>query len=154
MQINFPDFKNTYAEFFAGCGGLSLGFEQAGLKCVSALERDVAAAHTFYQNLCYGGWSHVWVDPTDDKLIKNVSKWGKETSNFLFPDGVDDDWLTSPKPTPCLNLFVSENNLGMLLSLPPSCRISFLENRNVRKAKHISANSKGNSLLNIAAACL
>ncbi len=30
LQISLPDFKYTYAEFFVGCGGLSLGFEQAG----------------------------------------------------------------------------------------------------------------------------
>ena len=108
MELPFPDFKYTYADFFAGCGGLSLGFEHAGLKCISALERDAAAAHTFYTNLCLEGWTHVWVDPEDEKTIKNMSKWSRETSNVLFPDGVDDDWLTSDKPSPCLNLFVMD----------------------------------------------
>jgi len=108
LEIPLPEFKFTFAEFFAGAGGLSLGFEQAGLKCISALERDTAAAHTFYTNLCLEGWTHVWVDPEDEKTIKNMSKWSRETSNFLFPDGVDDNWLTSDKPSPCLNLFVMD----------------------------------------------
>ena len=108
MEIPFPDFRFTYAEFFAGCGGLSLGFEQAGLKCISTLERDTAAAYSFYYNLCYGGWSHVWVDPSDEKTVKAVSKWKKETNNFLFPNGVPDNWLLSEEPTPCLNLFVMD----------------------------------------------
>ncbi len=108
LEIPLPDFKFTYAEFFAGCGGLSLGFENAGLKCISALERDVAAASTFYHNLCYAGWTHVWVDPNDERTIKYVSKWKRETSNFLFPNGVEDNWLISDQPTPCLNLFVMD----------------------------------------------
>lgn len=108
MEINFPDFRHTYAEFFAGCGGLSLGFEQSGLKCISALERDPQAAHTFYYNLCYSGWTHVWIDPDDEKTLKAVGKWGKETSNHLFPNGVEDTWLRSELPTPCLNLFVMD----------------------------------------------
>ena len=86
----------------------SLGFELAGLKCISALERDPAAAYTYYHNLCYEGWTHVWIDPEDDKLKGQLSKWDRRTSNFLFPDGIDDDWLTSNSPTPCLNLFVMD----------------------------------------------
>jgi len=108
LQLPLPDFKYTYAEFFAGCGGLSLGFEQAGLKCISALERDAAAAYTFYFNLCLEGWTHVWVDPEDEKTIRNINKWDRRTSNFLFPNGVFDNWLTSDKPSPCLNLFVMD----------------------------------------------
>jgi len=108
FEIPYPDFKFTYAEFFAGCGGLSLGFEKSGLKCISALERDADSAHTFYHNLCYEGWTHVWVDPEDEKTIKKLNKWGRKTSNYLFPDGVYDNWLTSKNPTPCLNLFVMD----------------------------------------------
>ena len=108
IPILFPNFSHTYAEFFAGAGGLSLGFKQAGLKCISALERDVSAAHTFYYNLCYEGWTHVWVDPEDTKTISNIKKWDRKTNNFLFPEPPQDDWLDSEKPQPCLNLFVMD----------------------------------------------
>jgi site-specific DNA-cytosine methylase len=108
LELSFPDFKHTYAEFFAGCGGLSLGFEMAGLKCISALEFNPQAANTFYHNLCYAGWTHVWIDPEDEKTIKAVNKWDRETSNYLFPNGVSDNWLKSKEPTPCLNLFVMD----------------------------------------------
>jgi site-specific DNA-cytosine methylase len=108
MEILFPDFTYTYAEFFAGCGGLSLGFKMAGLKCISALERDADAAHTFYHNLCYHGWSHVWVDPEDEKTLKHIQKSNWTTSNHLFPNGVADNWLQSKEPSPCLNLFVTD----------------------------------------------
>lgn len=108
MEILFPDFKYTYAEFFAGCGGLSLGFKMAGLKCISALEHDPNAAYTFYYNLCYHGWTHVWVDPLDEKIIKHIKKSNWTTSNHLFPNEIPDNWLQSKEPSPCLNLFVMD----------------------------------------------
>lgn len=107
-EMKFPIFDFTFAEFFAGCGGLSLGFKQAGLKCISALERDPMAAWTYYYNLCYEGWSHVWVDPEDLNIIEKIKKWGSKTANKMFPEGVDDDWLISKKPSPTLNLFVMD----------------------------------------------
>jgi DNA (cytosine-5)-methyltransferase 1 len=41
----------TFADLFAGCGGLSLGLSQAGLKGVFAIERDDMAFKTFRANL-------------------------------------------------------------------------------------------------------
>ncbi len=38
QSILFPDTSRTFADFFCGCGGLSLGFIQAGLKCISAMD--------------------------------------------------------------------------------------------------------------------
>lgn len=100
-----PNMKLTYAEFFAGCGGLSLGFIKAGLKCVSALEYAPDAMHTFWANLCYHGWSHLWVDKTNESLIKKISKWDPQTRNWLFKNGIPDNWLKVDEPMPCLNLF-------------------------------------------------
>ncbi len=45
LEINFPDMKFTFADFFCGCGGLSLGFIQAGLKCIAAMDRAEDALH-------------------------------------------------------------------------------------------------------------
>lgn len=39
-----------YVDLFAGCGGLSLGFERAGFELVLAVEKSEMAAHTFYHN--------------------------------------------------------------------------------------------------------
>ena len=107
-EIIFPNTKQTFADFFAGCGGFSLGLIQAGLKCVSALEFNDDAAWTYWHNLCYKGWSHLWMDPENQKLIDKVKKrWGNaETTNHLWPNGVEDNWLTSEEPMPCLNLFL------------------------------------------------
>ncbi len=42
--------KLTYVDLFAGCGGLSLGLEQAGFSLELAVEKSPMAAETFYHN--------------------------------------------------------------------------------------------------------
>lgn len=107
MTIPFPKMDYTFADFFCGCGGLSLGLIQAGLKCISAMDISPDALSTYWYNLCYKTWSHLWVDQNNKKAIKSIQKWtnGGETQNFLFPYGVPDNWLEVPEPMPCLNLF-------------------------------------------------
>ena len=39
-----------YVYLFAGCGGLSLGLEQAGFELALAVEKSPMAAETFYHN--------------------------------------------------------------------------------------------------------
>jgi DNA (cytosine-5)-methyltransferase 1 len=46
--------KLTYIDLFAGCGGMSLGLEQAGFELVLAVEKSPMAAETFYHNLIEG----------------------------------------------------------------------------------------------------
>ena len=43
--------KYTFIDLFAGCGGLSLGMNQAGFKCVWAVEIDENASETYRHNL-------------------------------------------------------------------------------------------------------
>jgi site-specific DNA-cytosine methylase len=112
MQTNipFPDTTYTFADFFSGAGGFSLGMIQAGMKCVSALEFNDDAAWTYWYNLCYSTWSHLWIAPEDTKTMDKVrKKWnGGETSNWLFKKGVPDNWLSVKEPMPCLNLFLMD----------------------------------------------
>lgn len=42
---------NTYIDFFAGCGGLSLGLGWGGWRGVFAIEKDPMAFKTFNKNL-------------------------------------------------------------------------------------------------------
>ncbi len=65
------------------------------------------ALASYWFNLCYSTWSHLWIDPNNKPAIKAIRKWtdGGATSNWLFPCGVPDDWLSSPNPQPCLNVF-------------------------------------------------
>ena len=110
-EILFPEMELTFADFFCGAGGFSLGFIQAGLKCISAMDIAPDALWTYWHNLCYKGWSHFWVNPENPDLnkMKKEKMWNNgETSNVYFPKGIPDNWL-SPSisdPMPCLNVFM------------------------------------------------
>lgn len=56
----------SYIDLFAGCGGLSLGFERAGAELVLAVERSPMAAETFRHNLI--------------ENLKNESEWSSYLS--------------------------------------------------------------------------
>ncbi len=60
-----PDHNYSVIELFAGAGGLGIGLEQAGLKCVALNEIDHWAAQTLRQNRPH--WNVIEED------IKNVS---------------------------------------------------------------------------------
>ena len=110
-EILFPDMELTFADFFCGCGGLSLGFINAGLKCISAMDIAPDALQTYYTNLCYKGWTHFFVNPEnpDLKKIKKRKMWNDGyTNNHIFPNGIPDNWLSPQvkEPMPCLNIFM------------------------------------------------
>jgi len=109
-EIKFPDTRATFVDLFAGCGGFSLGFIMAMMKCVGAMEMAKDAAWTYWFNLCYNGWSHLWIDENDTKTIEWINKrWeGGKTQNHLWPDGVPDNWLEVETPMPCSNLFLMD----------------------------------------------
>lgn len=107
-SILFPDTRYTFADFFCGCGGFSLGFIQAGLKCISAMDIAPEAIASYWYNLCYKGWSHLWIDKCNEKAMKIIKKNlpGGETGNWLFPNGIPDNWLQVKEPMPCMSLFL------------------------------------------------
>lgn len=91
-----------------------MGFLWAGWKMLAALEWDGGAAATYWHNLCYKGWSHLWVDENDKKAINQFHKAftyddnnseGGYIYNFAPPT---DDWLTNNEIAPCLNLFMTD----------------------------------------------
>ena len=108
LELNFPDTRYTFADFFCGCGGLSLGFIKAGLKCISAMDISPEAISTYWYNLCYKGWSHLWIRNDNESGIKKIKKilGDGHTSNFLFKNGIPDNWLSIQDPMPCMNLFL------------------------------------------------
>lgn len=57
----------TYIDFFAGCGGLSLGLGQAGWEGVFAIEKDPMAFTSFEKNLVAPGAPH--------RHFKNWPEW-------------------------------------------------------------------------------
>jgi site-specific DNA-cytosine methylase len=106
LKIQFPVLNYTFADFFAGGGGFSLGLISAGMKCVAALEYDTDALHSYWSNLCLKGWSHLWVakeKTADKKFLKKIGNG--ETLNRFFNIPTD-NWISdTTQISPCLNLF-------------------------------------------------
>ena len=50
MEEARSDLKHTFADFFAGVGGIRLAFERAGFQCVWANDYDKQAAVTYAAN--------------------------------------------------------------------------------------------------------
>jgi len=110
-EILWPEMDLTFADFFCGAGGFSLGLINAGLKCISAMDIAPDALWTYWYNLCYKGWSHFYADPENPEIkrMKKSNMWNNgETSNAFFPNGIPDNWLSPAikEPMPCLNLFM------------------------------------------------
>lgn len=97
----------AFIELFAGAGGLSLGFINAGLKCLAAVEKDAAASHTYWKNLCLYKWSSLKVNADDKKTIDALSKINPETNNKFF-DIPGDDWITAKGKFPALSLWAMD----------------------------------------------
>ncbi len=65
----------SYIDLFAGCGGLSLGFERAGAELILAVERSPMAAETFRHNLIAPVKSaDEWKEYVASPLSEQVSK--------------------------------------------------------------------------------
>ncbi|MFN7446466.1 MAG: DNA cytosine methyltransferase [Curvibacter sp.] len=70
----------TYIDLFSGCGGFSLGFEWAGLKCHAAIDFNAKAIETFKAN-------HPEVPYA---LAKDLTKYSpKELDKLLSSQRVD-----------------------------------------------------------------
>ena len=70
--------KPKFLDLFAGCGGLSLGLENAGLELVAAVEKSDMAAETHFRNfhLRGKGWGEeqqkLWEDLKGKSLVEQV----------------------------------------------------------------------------------
>jgi DNA (cytosine-5)-methyltransferase 1 len=65
----------SYIDLFAGCGGLSLGFERAGAELILAVERSPMAAETFRHNLIAPVKSaDDWKEYVASSITEQVSK--------------------------------------------------------------------------------
>jgi DNA (cytosine-5)-methyltransferase 1 len=63
---------NTYIDFFAGCGGLSLGLGFAGWKGLFAIEKDPMAFSTFKRNLVDDGAPYMHFNDWPNWLTKEA----------------------------------------------------------------------------------
>lgn len=103
--------KNTYIDFFSGCGGLSLGLGWAGWQGVFAIEKDPMAYTTFDKNLIAAEALHaskelsylerivsLYLDcaelRTERKIPMSMEDWAKRLDGFLEFNG--NELLTGP----------------------------------------------------------
>ena len=90
-----------YVDLFAGCGGLSLGLDQAGFELALAVEKSDMAAETFYHNFIKripdsGHWRRycelsVEEQAAERLVVKELSAVldSKEVLNSLREQGID-----------------------------------------------------------------
>lgn len=63
--------KLTFLSLFSGCGGLDLGFEQAGFRCVGATDLEPMASESFREN--FPGvpfWQGNVIDLTSERIVE------------------------------------------------------------------------------------
>ena len=80
------------ADIFAGCGGFSLGMQQAGLNVVAAVEWDVDAAQAYLSNLgSVYGCAVAYVDEPDRARLAKALKRGKVQEGWVGQHNPDLD---------------------------------------------------------------
>ena len=87
--VKIENYKYKFADLFAGCGGLSLGLENAGFNCVFVNEIDEVFAETHYFN------NQI---PLDNYYVGDINKLVSEIA--LIKDKVSDLDLVCGGP-PC-----------------------------------------------------
>ncbi len=78
-----------FLDLFAGCGGLSLGLEQAGLKLAAAVERSPMAAETHFRNFHLRG--EEWDQGLWDEVLESGSG-GSFAKQVHYGTVVGDVW--------------------------------------------------------------
>lgn len=118
----------NYIDLFAGCGGLSLGFESQDFNLVFAVEKSPMAAETFYHNLI--------------KNIKDQQEWNKylilsdedKLNNKLFVG----ETLTLLEKPELLNKVKSKiGELDLIVGGPPCQGFSLAGKRNPKDHRNI-----------------
>ena len=104
---NFVEPENEYKvlELFAGAGGLAVGMEKAGLKCVALNEIDKHACATLRNNR-----------PNWNVLEADVVKIAEEGIEVIIANGTKEDILiklcTQPHTTICTRFIPSNSNVS------------------------------------------
>lgn len=105
----FPK-KPKAVEFFAGAGGMSCGFKQAGWHVVAACEYDCTAAITYAMNLCrYGDLTMHFVEDADrERMEKTLWKSFKSGGEKVFPTA-GTGWIKNqPEISGTQHLFIGD----------------------------------------------
>lgn len=76
-------------DFFAGAGGMSLGFIQAGFEVVAAVENDPHAVTTYMLNLCRWGQVEIhYVEPCDKGRLNGSMEQSKTKGGRSLADTI------------------------------------------------------------------
>lgn len=105
----FPK-KPKAVEFFAGAGGMSCGFKQAGWHVVAACEYDCTAAITYAMNLCrYGDLTMHFVEDADrERMEKTLWKSFMSGGEKTFPTA-GTGWIKNqPEISGTQHLFIGD----------------------------------------------
>lgn len=105
----FPK-KPKAVEFFAGAGGMSCGFKQAGWHVVAACEYDCIAAMTYAANLCrYGDLTMHFVEDADgERMEKALWAEFKRSGEKRFPTA-GTGWIKNkPEISGTQHLFIGD----------------------------------------------
>lgn len=95
-QVDF-----TGVSLFSGCGGMDLGFVQAGCRVVAAVEYDCASVCTYMVNLCrYGEVSMNFIEPSDQERMEKflADQYRRDGLRVLDGELVDDGSFEGKAP--------------------------------------------------------
>ncbi len=98
--------KLRFLDLFAGCGGFSLGLEQAGLELVAAVERSPMAAESHFKNFHLR--DEAWDQPLWDEVLAS-SSGGSFAKQVHYGTVVGDVW----------DLLADDEALSLLKKLAP-----------------------------------
>ncbi len=99
--------RPTCIDFFAGCGGFSLGMMQGGFEVVAGLEFDAEAALTYMCNLGTYPIEIHYSSPEDkERLNKAVEKQIKKEKDGVYKIHVSGSgWISNEPNTPGVSHF-------------------------------------------------
>ena len=99
MQSISESSAPTFVDLFAGCGGLSLGFQRAGLRPLFAVERSDMAAATYSANFHPELGGTFAVPSTDASLLRKAMEQGVIVGDILeVVDLLNQSPFKLPKP--------------------------------------------------------
>lgn len=105
--------RPTCVDLFAGCGGASCGFIQAGYEVVAAVDSDPGAAATFMSNLGSYPCQFVFVENSDRKafekfLSRSFKRKDRDQIEIAFTSG--SGWISGldPRPPGCGVFFLGD----------------------------------------------
>lgn len=98
--------RHCFIELFAGCGANVLGFMNTGLKCLAAVEWEIAPVHSMWHNLALNGFSNLKVSADKIDALRKAMRDDPTTNNNNITHIPDNDWLSKTNEvSPIMNVY-------------------------------------------------